>query len=414
MEFEIESTMQFPNGIDEVIYDVSGRRCSDGLHPDSDKQFTWGCKEQLRPVVTLMYFAIPKLIGSNVVTQSYVLLAMNLLLLLLTVYALKIAMYPYAAAGNNLSARAAAFAAVGGSFLVLFNTAVGGMSDLPALVFFMLGVGLCVKTLAQLPQLRSRWFFYAGCAMAMSALLKPNYYVYGPLALGLALGIDFFEQRKLKVSTQELFKNPIYAGLGLSFALIQCFWVLWQTGVFWPYDAPSFNSMKTPHNWPFVGHGVINNARTRLFDGLDPVPTFNLVLPLDAISHMFLKLYVGIFPQKLEPYSVFEHFYPPARWYPTKLEIAGILLAAGSYLTYTAWACFFGPKPLRFLSAVGLFYAVFTMAISHTEYRYYLVPRLILATTLFYYVSYFVFSWKTKSADWLAPQRTAEPARQNA
>jgi hypothetical protein len=402
VEFQIESTLQFPNGIDEAIYDTGGENCADGMSSDSSKTIVSHCKSSLRPLAAMLYFGVPKLLGSNAVSQSYVLLAMNMILLLLCACALITALCPYTSRGGIQTdlpmQRAAQFAAIGGVFLVLFNTAVGGMTDMPALVFFITGAAICIKTLAQPWQSRVRWFFAAGCMMALAALMKPNYYVYGPIVLGLALAIDFFESRAEKRAIKKLFLNPIYAGLGLSFALIQCFWVQHHAGVFWPYDPASFITMKTPHNWPFVGHGVINNARTRLFDGLDPVPTFNLVLPLDAISHMFVKLYIGIFPQKLEPFSVFEHFYPPARWYPSKLEIAGILLASGSYLTYTAWAACFGPKPVRFLNAVGLFYAVFTMAISHTEYRYYLVPRLILATTLLYYVSYFVLSRKTIDA----------------
>ncbi len=393
--------MVFPTGIDEVSYDLGGERCADGLAADSST-IKYACKEALRPVASMLFFAIPKILGSNYITQSYVALALNLLLILLCAYSLKTALYPYLlAAEDKIAKNAAAIAAYTATFIVLFGTSVGKMSDLPSLAFFLLGIAFCSRALVGSALNKSTLFFVAGLAMAMAALLKPNYYLYGPAVLGGALAIDFLCRSNLPTSPKtSAWRHPIYAGLGLSFALLQCFWILWHTGIFWPYESANFSGVKTPHLWPFIGHGVPNASRQIVLDGLAAVPTFSMVVPLDELSHALVKLYVGIFPQKIEPYSVFEQIFPPARWYPTKLELTGIFLASGLYLSYTFWTMCFGPRPLRFISGISLFYAVFTMAVSHTEYRYYLLPRLVLFTTIIYYAAYGAQTWLQRRNKW--------------
>jgi hypothetical protein len=401
MEIDVQSAMVFPTGIDEVSYDLGGERCADGLAAEPST-IKYACKEALRPVASMLFFAIPKLLGSNYVTQSYVALGLNLLLILLCAYSLKSAFYPYqAAVEDRIAKNAAAYAGYASAFIVLFGTAVGKMSDLPSLAFFLLGISFCARALASAAPKRPNLFFLAGLSMAMAALLKPNYYLYGPFVLGVALVIDFLDRdRGANLRQYGTLINPIYAGIGLSFALLQCFWIMWHTGIFWPYEAANFVGVKTPHLWPFIGHGVPNASREMVLQGAAAVPTFSMVVPMDEISHALVKLYVGIFPQKLEPYSVFEQIFPPARWYPSKFELAGVLLASGLYLSYTTWATCFGPRPLRFINGISLFYALFTVAVSHTEYRYYLLPRLVLFATIIYYLSYATQTWLQRSTKW--------------
>ncbi len=401
MDLDVQSAMVFPTGIDEVSYDVGGERCADGLaaEPTTIKH---ACRETLRPVASMLFFAIPKILGGNYVTQSYIALALNLLLILLCAYSLKTAFYPYRlAAEDRIAKNAAAIAAYVGTFIVLFGTSVGKMTDLPSLAFFVLGIAFCSRALAGSAINKPSLFFYAGLAMAAAALLKPNYYLYGPVVLGGAITIDFLtRERRPGVLHASVWRNPVFAGLGLSFALLQCFWVLWHTGIFWPYEVASFSVVKTPHLWPFIGHGVPNASREMVLQGAAAVPTFSMVVPMDQVSHALVKLYVGIFPQKLEPYSVFEQIFPPARWYPSKLELTGMFLSSGLYLSYTTWATCFGPRPLRFINGISLFYALFTVAVSHTEYRYYLLPRLVLFATIIYYVSYAAQTWLQPSTKW--------------
>ena len=174
MEIDVQSAMVFPTGIDEVSYDLGGERCADGLAAESST-IKYACKEALRPVASMLFFAIPKLVGSNYVTQSYVALGLNILLILLCAYSLKSAFYPYQAAIEDRVAKsAAAMAGYASAFTVLFGTAVGKMSDLPSLAFFLLGLAFCARALAGAPSKKPILFFLAGSAMAMAALLKPN------------------------------------------------------------------------------------------------------------------------------------------------------------------------------------------------------------------------------------------------
>jgi hypothetical protein len=377
MDLELQHAVQFPTGVDDDVFNRLGAFCADGIVIDN-RRIVDACYDGVRPVGIIAYFVIPKLIGSNAVTQSYALLALNFAMFLLCIFALRTICYPFRSGHEDKTAKLAAMsAAVAAATFVLLNTIVSRMADLPATAFFLLGISMSVRALTLALPNRGILFFGAGLAMAVASLLKPNYYVYGPLVLGMALCIDLRERLDSKWTFLGLLKHPVLVGLGLSFALIQCVWIYKHTGVFWPYDAEHFAKLKTPHLWPFIATQV------------------------DELSHALIKLYLGIFPQRWEPYSVFEHVYPPPRWHPSTLELNCMLLASGAYLSFTAWAATFGPKSLRILNATGLFYAVFTMAISHTEFRYYMVPRLILFTTLIFYVTYLLSDYFERKTDWL-------------
>jgi hypothetical protein len=401
MDLELQHAVQFPTGIDDDVFNRLGAFCADGIAIDN-RRIVDTCYDGVRPVGIIAYFAIPKLVGANPVTQSYALLALNFAMFILCVFALRTICFPFKSGYEDRTARfAALIASVVAVTFVLLSTIVSRMADLPATAFFLLGISMSVRALTRELPNRGILFFGAGLAMAVASLLKPNYYVYGPLVLGMALSIDLRERLDSKWTLLGLLKHPVLVGLGLSFALIQCVWIYKHTGVFWPYDAEHFAKLKTPHLWPFIGFESVNIDQILAAGSTQFASVITLATQVDELSHALIKLFLGIFPQRWEPYSVFEHVYPPPRWHPSTLELNCMLLASGAYLSFTAWAATFGPKSLRILNATGLFYAVFTMAISHTEFRYYMVPRLILFTTLIFYITYFLTDYFERKPDWL-------------
>lgn len=356
--------MNFPSFADTSAFVDLGARCADALV--SPTGGIWEkCYNPVRPVGIIAYYAIPHLLTDDPVVMNYLILSMNLLLGVLIlmvmgrVMALDPGFQPLKDSRFSGAAKAVLFLCVLFSFLGHLPIT---LADLPANGLFLsaLGVG-CWVLFAPNGETHSFRYFLLGLFAAGSTLMKQNFFVFGGF---LALVVMYFDNRN--PSFNRLAKKTLMFLLGFSLVLVQFLYVYSHSGDFFLFERKVVHLLSKPY--------VELVAYNR------PIQSAYLVRVTEEVNDLtffVLKVYSGIFRFEIPVYlGNLSHSHPPD-WTPSPQKYVKMYLLVGMLFLWLFFGSLYGPKSLRIACIIAISYITFTGLWEHTEYRYYLFPRLV-------------------------------------
>lgn len=246
----------------------------------------------LRPIGSVLYNLIPKLISSNKIDESYILLLQNILFLFLAVYAVWKILEQILPNENN------GFTAFLSLIICLVNyfphIPVRGM-DLPPSALFLCSLyfmNAYIKVGDNDPEVVSKNLLFASLLISLAGILKQTWFVWGYLTLLLYVLSDW---RKIREAlTSKLIILLPFANFGI---LLQCSYIYMQTGYFWIYEVGALDGFSPSKYIPYIG----------LIPYCDDVCNAYLlsVFPKNAghLEWLFLKLQYAIFQYDFEIYK---------------------------------------------------------------------------------------------------------------
>jgi hypothetical protein len=382
--------MDFPAFGDDQGYRDISQACAIALQ-NTDQSIFDRCYNRLRPLGIIAYHTAPYLLTNDVVSRNYVMLLLNASMLAL----IAISFFLIAKKSKDFFPLNTATIHQGyfycASLALLLLMLVGHLplylSDLPAFAIFCVGLYCAFKFLQAPAQKKQRYLATAGVVLGIASLIKQNYIAYGFFA-GIAIcyidttsasGMDKFF----------LFAKRFSAFcLGFSITFTQFFWVYVHNGVFWPYLPSEYSAaasrLRSP---PFLEMVLFTIPK------LDSYVT-QVTHEISRFTFYLTKIYLGMFKFDISVYMGIA----PATAQITigAKQVIAIYLSVFLYFAVTILTYLRGPLALRMLSLCAIGYTVFTAFSVHTEYRYYLFPRIVFYLSVIY--SLYCLSAAIKSA----------------
>jgi hypothetical protein len=368
--------MNFPSFGDATAYSQVGAACAAALTTSHGDVFT-ACYDPLRPVGIVAWNTIPYVLARDPVDAAYVTLTLNILLLCSIYLALMriLMLDPAVRSGESSVPRTVLSGIV---FLPILLNLIPHvpvtLSDLPSLAAFLLaGVVSARIVLDPAPAGVVRRYLVAGLLVSLAALLRQHYLMFGLFLLAATFWLD----RRPGLGSRERVRCALAFAAGLTPVVLQVANVYAHSGEIWLYEtAPVAAGFHRPNG---------NVSVEALFFSI-PQPGAFMVKLTEAptsVTLMVLRMFAGLFKFQ---WAVYQGRIPPSLewWTPSALELARAYVLVGAYVVVTVAALFRAPLTLRLLNATALptALAVPWIATGHTELRYYLLPRIVLAITV--------------------------------
>jgi hypothetical protein len=383
--------MDFPSFGDATGYSQVGAACAAALTGGGGSPFT-ACYDPLRPMGMVAWSSVPYLLARDPVDVAYVALTLNVLLVCGVYLALmRILMLdpelrpgaarpgPPSASGGPLSARVLAGAVFVTALLNLIPHVPVTLSDLPSLAMFLPAALVCARILlAPAPAAAPRRYLLAGVLVALAALIRQHYLVFGLFLLVATLWLD----RGREPTWRGRIRCAAAFLAGLSPLLLQLANVYAHSGEAWLYEtAPLAYTFARPYK---------DRVVEALFFSIPQPGGFmvKLAQPKSYASLIVLRMFSGLFQFQ---WAVYQGRIAPSRewWTPTAFEMLRAWACVLAYLALTLATMVRGPQALRLLNATALLSALAVpwLAVGHTELRYYLLPRIVLWITAIYWAA---------------------------
>jgi hypothetical protein len=364
--------MDFPSFGDAPAYWLAGERCAQAIVSRQSSVID-GCYQAHRPVGMMVWSALPFLVSDDPVDRAYVALALNVVAFLVLWAGLRSTLAADPALAGRLGGRRLRWLQLALVVTVLANVVPHlpvTLSDLPALSAFGLSIAAGMRYLRALGEGRPdlRWIILAGLGSAAATLVRQRYFLFALVLLG-ALVFLMRSTWRIRIRAAASFC------LGFAAVLIQFVAVLWHSGVFWLYDPAGLERFRQSEAMPRV------DAQFYTL----PTPGGFVVEVTNAVSWpalVVLRLFTGVFGFEWAVYK--GHATRPPQWTLGAADVSFILLLVAVYLGVTVAAALRGPVSVRLLNLVALGVALVLAVSSHTELRYFLLPRMVGWTTLAY------------------------------
>lgn len=368
----------FPVLGDAEEYEQLGMACAEALG-SAGVSVLEGCTgSAYRPVGTSLYFALPKLVASDAVAESYVALLINLLVLLGVVAALGAVfsggVFSSRSSGENRFLRESHGLAV---VAIVTVNCIGfvpvRLADLPALAFFSAAVVIGYKLLDLGPgRTKNMMYLALGGLVCASAFLKQTYLAYGAILLIATVVFD-----PARGSAKALGRPLAWFGIGMAPYLLQFLAVYFKTGVFWAYDPAAIAGFGPANEKPVVELVAYSLPKASAY-------LVRVVNDVNEVTYFLLKLYKGLFEFAMPVYRGEMPF--PESWTLTLPALVGVQVLGLLYLLFTGFCAGFGPPGIRLASLTALGWAAFTAWMGHAEDRYFVFPRIVLWAALAYWL----------------------------
>jgi len=167
--------------------------------------------------------------------------------------------------------------------------------------------------------------------------------------------------------------------LGFSLVLIQFLYVYGHSRDFFLFErktAKIYSANITRQTIELVAYTIPNQL----------VYHVNVTDEVNDLTIFVLKVYSGIFRIEIPVYLGYVENSHPPNWAPSAGEYVKMYLLVGILLLWLLFGSFYGPKSLKVACVIALGYVIFSGLWHHTEYRYYLFPRMVLWITTTYWV----------------------------
>lgn len=350
---------------DATAYEAFGKACAnyiEGAGPDYRS-----CYNAIRPVGIQLYYAIPYLLSTDVVTQKIITLLMNVLCLWLLV-ASCLSLYKSMVAGTKVLE--VGWRAIISKIILIFGLLVLSigyvpirMPDLQSAAFFVASISLLANDKARAS---SFLLGVAGFCAGVSILLKQNYMVPSFLAvfLWLVLNVRFHLDNRLKALVWFL--------AGFSVCAVQMIMVYAHSGIPWFYDPTAMTRDYSVANFqPYIELVAFTDPR-------DGAYITSLAHPLSTIDFVAVKFYEGFYKFY---WTVFLGA-PPFDVSPTVVNYSRGEL---NFIIFTVLALFLGSsltyrlknKWIFIVAMTSFLSALATALIMHTENRYYFINKIL-------------------------------------
>lgn len=373
--------MNFPSFGDAAAYNQVGAACATALTSPQGDVFT-ACYHPLRPLGIVAWSTLPHLMSPDPVDVAYITLTLNILLLCGVYLALMrvLLMDPALRSGKgSLSRRVLSGIVFVAVLLNLVPHLPVTLADLPALAVFLLAMATSARILFDpSPAFLVRWYLLAGVLVSLAALIRQHYLAFGLFLLLVTLWLD----RGRHLGWRGRIRCALAFVVGLSPVLLQVASVYAHSGEVWFYEtAPVAGTFGRP-NKELIIEG--------LFFTIPEQGGFmvKLTKPRSFVSVIALRLFSGLFKFQ---WAVYQGSIAPSRewWTPSSFEVARAYALVGAYAALTLGSFFRGPSSLRLLNATSLMCALAVpwFGVGHTELRYFLLPRIVLWITAFYWLA---------------------------
>lgn len=373
--------MNFPSFGDAPIYSQVGAACASALTYSGGDVFS-ACYDPLRPLGIVAWSTVPHLVSRDPVNVAYVTLTLNILLLCGVYLAFMriLLLDPALRSGERAISRGVLSAIVfAPALLNLVPHVPVTLSDLPSLAAFLLAMVTAARIVFDPTlDLLVRRYLLAGFFVAVATLVRQHYLVFGLVLLLATLWLDRGRHRGWRGRT--LCALAFLAGL--TPVLLQVASVYAHSGEVWFYETAGVAATFGRPN----KHLIIE----ALFFSIPDQGGFmvKLTAARSPVTVVVLRLFSGLFKFQ---WAVYQGRIAPSRewWTPTFFELARAYVFVGAYLVLTIASIFRGPTSLRLLNATAIVAALAVpwFGVGHTELRYFLLPRIVLAITLLYWVA---------------------------
>jgi hypothetical protein len=371
--------MDFPSFGDATIYDHVGRACAAALASDGGGVFA-ACYDPMRPLGVVAWYTIPHLVARDPVDAAYLTLALNVLLLCgvyLTLMRILSRDHALGAPAGPLSARWLSAAVFLPALFVLVPHLPVTLSDLPSLAAFLPAAAVAARVLLDpAPAARPRRYLAMGALVCLAALMRQHYLVFGVFLFVVALWLE------RAASWGDRARAAAAFGAGLAPLVLQVAAVYAHSGEVWFYE-----TARVAETFGRPNKHLIVEA---LFFSI-PEPGGFMVKLTEARSWatvIVLRLFAGLFHFQ---WAVYQGRIAPGLewWTPTTFELARAWLVVGGWTAMTALTTWRGPLSLRLLNGTAFLSALAVpfFGVGHSEPRYFLLPRIVLAITAVYWAA---------------------------
>jgi hypothetical protein len=370
------SAMDFPSFGDATFYASAGRACAEALTTEGGSPFA-ACYDRMRPIGIVAWSTLPFLVARDPVDVAYATLALNVVLLAAVhaAFVRLLSMDP-ALRGGPLSPRAWSWVVFVPALLLLVPHLPVTLSDLPSLAAFLPALLMAARILhdpAGGP--RTRRYFVLGLLVCGAALVRQHYLAFGAFLLAATLWLDAAPWR-------ERARCVAAFAAGLAPLALQVANVYAHSGEVWLYERSSVAETFGRPNKHLIIEALFYST---------PQPGGFMVKLTEARSWptvIVLRLFSGLFKFQ---WAVYQGRIPPALewWTPTAFELARAFTAVLGWAALTVYTALRGPLSLRLLNGTALLSALVVPAfgVGHSEPRYFLFPRLVLAVTAAYWLA---------------------------
>ena len=378
--------MDFPSFGDATFYRDAGRACAEALTSDGGGVFA-SCYDRMRPIGIVAWSTLPYLVTSDPVDAAYATLALNVLLLAAVHAALlRVLRMDPALRDGPLSTCALSAAVFIPALLLLVPHLPVTLSDLPSLAAFVPAVVMAARIVLDPAGVsRTRRYFVLGLLVCGAALMRQHYLAFGAFLLAATVWLD------RGLGWRERARCVVAFAAGLAPLLLQVANVYAHSGDAWLYERSSVAATFGRPNKHLIVEAMFYSL---------PEPNGFMVKLTEARSWptvIVLRLFSGLFEFQ---WAVYQGRLSPALewWTPTAFELARAFAGVGGWAALTVVTSWRGPTSLRLLNATALPCALIVPAfgVGHSEARYFLFPRLVLAITAVYWIARAVRSYRTR------------------
>jgi hypothetical protein len=354
--------MNFPVVGDADAYAAFGQSCANFIADVGVEGSS--CYNPIRPVGILIYHAIPYLLSSEAVEQNYIVVLLNLLSLMVLLASLLVT-FRNLVASADVSKHG--FERLVESLIVGLVLALC-VAYIPVRLSDLQSFAIFTSSLAILTQKNSRRkvlpMLVAGLMAGGAVLLKQNYIISIFFLVVFWVGFDFKEHLKTK------FKYVFLYLLGVSLCLVQVAMVFQHSGALWFYEPKVMAGYDPVNAQPYVElvaytDPIASAYVSRLQIELSEFQ-FIAVKFYEGITKFYLSVYLGKAPLEITP-EVLEISEVKLIFMQFVLIFTALLTVATVFLK-DKWVTI-----LSFMTASSIFLSV---AILHTENRYFLMTKI--------------------------------------
>ena len=378
--------MNFPSFGDAAAYAELGERCASALTSSAGNLFG-SCYDPLRPIGIVGFYTLPYLVTDDPVNRVFILLMTNILLFAGIFLALRTVLLSDSTLCADDREKRAILVGVSvfiPLLLFLIPHLPVTLSDLPSFAFFVFALWESSKILFRdnSKGQATRRYLLTGLLVSAAALLKQNYLVFG---FFLIFSVLLFDRRSPSASPCRIRYLFVFL-LGMSPVLIQFLNVYLHSGHFWFYETDYANK--------FFGH-VSKKPNIEAIIFTIPTPSAFMLKVTNEISYfsfIVLKLYKGLFGFEWAVY----HGKPAIAtqfWTLSSYDFSKAYGLVFFYFAFTLFHTLRGAISFRLLNLNALLIALFTAFTSHTELRYYLLPRVVFLMMILYWLTYPLFRY---------------------
>ena len=387
--------MNYPTFGDAQDYLALGSLCAQGLQSHAFAAAMMDCSAGIRPVAMQIYSALPHLITDDPVSINYLYVLLNLILFYF-IFALLTPIFSENGKGLKKFSQFLVCA------LCLLPYIPILMSDMAALSFYCMGIHFLYKGIEffnkkyALSPKNYTHLLLSGFFFAIAVLFKQNFFIYCLLTFAAFI----FVYRKELFDLNSFIKNLNPASclvIGFSFVLLQFTLTYFHTGYFWLYDIKMveepFLIAHSQPNLELIAYSLPSNSAYMriLLEQVNPL-MFYLIRFYLGMSDLYLAVYLGNMPVRVAYVLSFQNMLKP-------------LLFFGFYCFFTFLCYRTSDKKCKTLILAAFMSAVAIAVTTHTENRYYLLPRIVLLLSAVEYFQCFLTRFVLKGLGTVVTKR---------